>query len=153
MFLFVRFNHSSHAVVYAALVKAFVCFYLVSVLVPDSDQKDTPLSAVDGDLSDQLIEALVIKLLSDWTKTNLSGLLLNESFVQLFAELNHFNLFGRGRKHSLYPELAIVSPVLLGREYFPQNILGMMQIFLLFILFILSALARRIDENRSRIFD
>jgi hypothetical protein len=74
LFFLIGFDDAPHAVVNAAFVQVFIGFDLISVLVSNSDQKETSLSAVDGNLSDDFIETLVIQFLSDRTKANLSGL-------------------------------------------------------------------------------
>jgi hypothetical protein len=76
---------SSHAVAYAALIQVFVSFNLVAILVTNPYQKQASLSAIDCDLPDNLIETLIVKFLSDRTKTYLSGLSLDKPFVQLLA--------------------------------------------------------------------
>ena len=68
-----------------ALIQFFVGFSLILILISDSDQKKSSLTTVDCNLSDNLIETLLIKFLSHRTKAYLSGLSLNQSFIQLFA--------------------------------------------------------------------
>lgn len=58
---------------YTALVQPLVCLYLVPVLVSDPHQEEPSLPAVDGDLPDDFIEALVVELLSDGADANLFG--------------------------------------------------------------------------------
>lgn len=65
----------------AALIQLFVGFGLVLILISDSDQKEASLATVYCDLSDNFIETLFIKFLSDRTKAHLSGLSLDQSFV------------------------------------------------------------------------
>lgn len=81
----VGLNDASHAVAYTALIQVLVGFYLVAILVTNSDQKQAPLSTIDCDLPDNLIETLVVKFLSHRTKAYLSGLPLDKPFVQFFA--------------------------------------------------------------------
>jgi hypothetical protein len=42
--------------------------------ISDSDKKESSFGAIDGDLSDQLIEALGVEFFSDWADTSVSGL-------------------------------------------------------------------------------
>lgn len=114
LFFLIRLDHSAHGMVDAALVQLFVRFGLVAVLVTHPDQQQASLSAIDSDLADDLVEALVVQLLPGWTQADFSGLALNEAFVELLAELDDFDFGGRGGEDSLYPELAVVGPVLLG---------------------------------------
>lgn len=51
----------------ATFIEIFVSFYLIAVLVSDSDQKQTSLPAIYRNLPDNLIKALIIQLLSDRT--------------------------------------------------------------------------------------
>jgi len=74
LFFLIGFDDAPHAVVDAAFVQVFIGFDLVSVLVSNSDQKETSLPAVDGDLSDDFVETLVVEFLSDRTKSDFPGL-------------------------------------------------------------------------------
>lgn len=74
MFFLIGFDDAPHAVVNAAFVQVFIGFDLISVLVSNSDKKETPLPAVDGNLSDDFIETLVVQFLPDRTKANFPGL-------------------------------------------------------------------------------
>lgn len=58
-----------------------------SNLVSDSNQEESSFGAVNGNLSDQLIEALRVELLSNGTDSCLSGLSLLQSLVQLLLEV------------------------------------------------------------------
>ena len=98
----------------AALVQLFVGLGLIPILVTHSYQQKAPLSAIDSDLANHFVEALVVQLLPDWTEADFSGLALNKAFVELLAELDDFDFGGGGGEDSLYPELAVVGPVLLG---------------------------------------
>lgn len=85
LFFLIGFDDAPHAVINAAFVQVFIGFDLISVLVSNSDQKETSLPAVDGNLSDDFIETLVVQFLPDRTKANFPGLFWNQSLVQLFA--------------------------------------------------------------------
>jgi len=50
-------------------------------LIPYSDEKESSFSAVDGDLSDQFIEALGEELFSVWANTGLTGLTALDSGI------------------------------------------------------------------------
>lgn len=59
-----------------ALIQSFISFDLASVLISHSHQKQPSLSTIYGNLPDNLIEALIIKLLSDRTDADLFRLFL-----------------------------------------------------------------------------
>ena len=55
-------------------------------LVPDPEQEQAPLRAVDGALADQLVEALGVQLAPDLADASLTGLALLKLLVQLFLK-------------------------------------------------------------------
>ena len=114
--------------VYAALVQVFIRFCLASVLVPYSHKQKSSLPTINGYLSNGLIEALIVQLLPDWTEANFPGLFLDESLVELLAQLNDLYFCGGSRQDSLHPKLAIISLLLFGRQYGRQNVLSMMSL-------------------------
>lgn len=81
----VRFDNSPHTVVDAAFIQILIRLDLVTILVPDSDQKKPPLPTINRNLPDNLIETLIVQPLSYRTKPHLPGLLLNEALVEFLA--------------------------------------------------------------------
>lgn len=57
-----------------ALVEGFVCADGHVELVPHSHKQDSSLGRIDGDLSDDLVEALLVQLLADGTNARVSAL-------------------------------------------------------------------------------
>ena len=53
-------------------------------LVPDPEEEETSLDAVDGALPDDLVEALRVQLASHLADSRLSGLPLLQFLIQLF---------------------------------------------------------------------
>ena len=135
--------------VYRALVQIFVGFDLVTVLVPDPDEQEASLSAVDGDLTDDFVEALVEEFLTDGTKSYFSSHFVDKFFVEFLVELDDFDLGGRRRENGLDPELSVVGAVLLGRQDLSEDILGVMELLLSF-LFVGSTSSSR-QQHRSRV--
>jgi hypothetical protein len=137
----IRLNHAPHPVVYAAFVQVLVGLCLVLVLVSHPHQQQSPLSTINRYLPDYLVETLLVKLLSHRAKSDLPGLLLDQSFVELFAELDDLYFGGWGGQYGLDPELAVVCLVLLRRQYLGENVLGMMGVGLFFVFVVVPALA------------
>ncbi len=61
----------------AAFVQVLVGLDLVAVLVSDPDQQEPPLSTIDRDLPDNLIETLIVQLFPGRTEAYLPGLAMN----------------------------------------------------------------------------
>ena len=66
-------------------------------------------------------------------------------------QLNNLDLGCRSGENGLNPELSVVSPVLLRRQDFPEDILSMV-LFLLLLPFALSALRSPTNQHRRRVF-
>ena len=62
------------------------------------------------------------------SRTCLSGLSLLETHVQLLLEVNHIEAGRRGRRDMLHPELVALGP-LPGRQYWVQDLVGLLQVF------------------------
>ena len=65
-----------HAVGNGAVVEALKCIQLLAKLVTDSYKQETPLGAIDGDLSDDFVETLLEESLSNRTDADCSGFAL-----------------------------------------------------------------------------
>ncbi len=102
--------------IYAAFIQILIGLDLTTVLISDPHQKKPPLPAIDRNLADNLVKALIKQLLPCRTEPNFSGLSLDESFVELLTELNDLDFGGRRGKDRLDPELTVVSPVLFWRQ-------------------------------------
>lgn len=116
LFFLIGLDDSTHRVINATFVEIFVGFDLVAILVSDSYQKEPSLPAIDCYLSDDLIKTLIIQLLSGWTKSDLSGLSMDESLVKLLTELNDLYFGSWGGKDCLDPKLTVVCSMLFWRE-------------------------------------
>jgi hypothetical protein len=97
-----------------AFIEFLVGFCLMLVLISDPDQKEPSLSAINGDLSDDLIKTLFVQLFSFRAQANLPRLSLNQSLVKLLAELYNLIFGGRCGQYGLDPELAVVGTMLFG---------------------------------------
>jgi hypothetical protein len=116
LFFLIRLDDTAHRVIYAAFIQIFVGLDLTAILVSDPHQKKPSLPAIDGNLADNLVKALIKKLLPGRTEAYFPGLPVDKSFVELLTELNDLDFSGRSGKDRLDPELTVVSPVLFGRE-------------------------------------
>ena len=117
-------SHKSfaHSVCNAAFVERLVCLDSHSNFIAHSDQKESSLGAVNSDLTDKLIEALGIELLTNRTDTSLSGLTGTEPLVELFLEVHYIN-FRAGRcRYVTDPQISCIG-VLPGRKDRVQVIL------------------------------
>jgi hypothetical protein len=74
VFLLLRHECLSHSVGNGALVQGLVSLNSHLNFISYSDKKESSFGAIDGDLSDQLIEALGVEFFSDWADTSVSGL-------------------------------------------------------------------------------
>ena len=75
-FVFLLLSHQgfAHTVSDGALVKSLVSLNSHADFISNTDQQESTLSAVNSDLTDQLIEALGVQLFTDRADTSLSGL-------------------------------------------------------------------------------
>ena len=75
-FIFLLLGHKSfsHSIGNWTLIQGLVSLNSHLNFISNSDEKESSFSTVNGNLSDQLIKALRIKLLSDWTDTCISCL-------------------------------------------------------------------------------
>ena len=85
-----------HAVSDGTVVEALECIKLLTELVSHSDEQETSLSAVDCDLTDDLIEALLEKRFPNGTDSYSSSFTLIQTFVKQLLQKNHIH---RGRRH------------------------------------------------------
>jgi hypothetical protein len=96
LFFLIRLDDTAHRVIYAAFIQIFVGLDLTAILVSDPHQKKPSLPAIDRNLADNFVKALIKKLLSCRTEPHLPGLSLDESFVELLTELNDLDFSGWG---------------------------------------------------------
>ena len=73
----------AHAVGNGTLVEGLVGLDSHLDLVTNTDKKEAPLGAVDGDLTNELVEALSEKLLTEWADAGLSSLSLLDILIKL----------------------------------------------------------------------
>lgn len=115
-----------------ALVEVLIGADLVAVLVADAHQEEAALAAVDGDLPDGFVEALLEELFADGAESYFSGLALQESLFEFFVELYDFYFGGGGGEYGLYPELSVIGAVFFGGEYLAEYVFGVV----LFVFFL-----------------
>lgn len=75
-------------------------------LVLDPRQEKAPLSAVNSDLSNQLVKRLHVQLLPNGTNARFPRLLLLQPLVELLLQEDDVLLRGRCWRHILNPQLA-----------------------------------------------
>ena len=94
--IFTLLSHQSlpHTIGDRGLVQCLVSLDGHLDLVTDTHKEETTLSTVDGDLSDQLIEALSEKLLTEWANASLSCLSLLNGGIELVLEVDNVDLGG-----------------------------------------------------------
>ena len=93
----------SHGMVNGTFVQIFVCFGLISILIPDSDQKKSSLPAVDCYLPDNLVKTLVKQFFPHGAQTNIPGLPADQSFIKFLVQLDDLYFRGRSGEDSLNP--------------------------------------------------
>lgn len=79
-------------------------------------EEQPPLGAVDGDLPDELIEALRIQLLPDGADARLARLPLLQLLVELLLEVDHVQARGRRARNVLHPQLPALRPLAGGKD-------------------------------------
>ena len=84
-------------------------------LIPYSNEKESSFSAVDGDLSDQFIEALGEELFSVRANTGLTGLTSLDSGIKLVLEVDNVDLGGGLGRDVTHPQ-GTAFRVLAGRQ-------------------------------------
>jgi hypothetical protein len=109
--------------------------------------------AIDGYLTDGLVEALIKQLLSNGTKADLPGLSGNQSFLQLLMQLDDFDFCGRSGEDSLHPELPIISAVFLGGQYLSEDVFGVVLLLFFLGLGVVGCFGRAADEDGGGVFD
>jgi hypothetical protein len=121
---------------------------LISILISHSDKQQTALTAIDCDLTDSFIETLVEQLLTHWTQSDLSRLSVQQSFLELFVQLDDLDFGGGSGEYGLHPELPIVCSVFFRREDLSEDVFGVVLFVLLLGLGILVGLGRAADQHR-----
>lgn len=89
--------------------------------VTDSKQKKTSFGLRKGDLSDDLIEALREKLLSNWTNAALTSLSFHEFLIKLFSQSSNINTGSWLVGNILNVVLSVLNP-LSGRKNSVQDV-------------------------------
>lgn len=87
-FSLLRLKLFTHSKSYGTLVESLVSSDRHLEFVSDSKKKDTSLWAVDGDLSNNLIETLRMKFLSNRTDAGLPRLSSQYSFIKQFLQIS-----------------------------------------------------------------
>ena len=108
VFLLLSHQSLAHAVRNGRLVQRLVGLHSHLDLVADSHQQEASLGAVDGDLADELIEALRVQLLANGADASLAGLSSLQGFVEAVLELNNIDAVSRRRRDVTDPESAIL---------------------------------------------
>lgn len=74
MFFGISINNPPHTMINTALIKPLICLDLILVLDSNPYKQESPLPAINGDLPDNLIKALIIEFFPDSTNSHLLGL-------------------------------------------------------------------------------
>ena len=102
-FLLLCHQSLPHSIGNGAFVKSLVSlnghFYFIS----DSDQQEAALSAVDGDLSDKLIEALGVQFFSLGADSCFSSRVGLQSLVKQVLKVDNFHSCGRSWRNVTNP--------------------------------------------------
>ena len=122
----------THTISDGALVKSLIGLDGHFDLITDTDEEETSLSTVDGDLSDKFIEALSEKLLTEGANTSFTRLCSLDGSIELILQIDNVHLGGRLRRDVTHPEGATFS-VLSRRQ-------DRVQVVLISLLFILASL-------------
>mmetsp|Transcript_32039 Transcript_32039/g.38810 ORF Transcript_32039/g.38810 Transcript_32039/m.38810 type:complete len:213 (+) Transcript_32039:532-1170(+) len=99
-----------------ALVQSLVSSDRHTHFVTNTQQQKTPLSAVDSHLTDELVKALSIKLLTHGADTGLTRLTLLKLLIKPFLQVDDIETSCRGARHILNPELSIFGPLARGKN-------------------------------------
>ena len=94
----------AHSVSDRALVKSLISLDGHLDFVTDTHEEEASLSAVDGDLTDQFIEALGEELLTVWADSGLSGLTALDSSIELILKIDNVDLSGGLGRDVTHPE-------------------------------------------------
>jgi len=94
-----------HAISDRALVKGLISLDSHLDFVTNTDQKETSFGAVDGDLTDQLIEALRVEFFANRANAGLSCLALLKLLFELILEVHDVELGGWRREDVFDPKL------------------------------------------------
>lgn len=79
-------------------------------LIPDAQQKQASLGAVDGDLSDEFVEHLRVEFSSHGTNAGLPGLTLLKPAVEFLLQIDDIQAGSGGAGNVLNPQLPIFCP-------------------------------------------
>ena len=104
-FIFLLLGHQSfsHAISDGRFVECLISLNSHFYFVSDSDQEESSFGAVNSDLPDQLVEALGVKLLSDWADAGLSGLSGLKFLVEVVLEVDHIHSGGWSWRNITHP--------------------------------------------------
>lgn len=103
--LLLRHQCFPHAVGDGGLIECLVGLNCHFDLVTDSNQKEAPLGTVNCDLSNKLVEALGVQLLTDWADTSLSRLSRLKFLVEIVLEVDHIHSGGWSWRNITHPQL------------------------------------------------
>ena len=88
----------AHTVGNRTLVQCLVCLNGHLDLVSDAHEEEATLGAVDGDLSDELIEDLREELFTEWADASLASRLFLKSIIEILLQVDHIDLRSRLRR-------------------------------------------------------
>eukprot|EP00438_Fugacium_kawagutii_P032188 Skav209039 [mRNA] locus=scaffold2483:106391:107149:- [translate_table: standard] len=92
------------------LIEALVCTYSHPDFISDTQQQQASLSTNDGDLSDELIKALRVELLTNGANASLTSLSLLQPLVEVLLQIHNIRTCGWCARYVLHPKLILLSP-------------------------------------------
>ena len=106
----------AHTISDGAFIKSLVGLNRHLYLVTDTYQQETTFGALNGDLADQLVEALSVEFLTDGAYAGLAGLACLQTLVQLILEVDNVHSSCRCRGHITDPQLPILCVLTRGQD-------------------------------------
>ena len=109
--IFLLFGHEgfSHSVCNWTFVQSLISLDSHLYFISDSNKKESSLGTVDGNLSNQLIKALRVKLFSNWADTSVSGLSWLKFMVQVILEIDNVHSSSWGWRNIFNPKRSFLS--------------------------------------------
>eukprot|EP00438_Fugacium_kawagutii_P031490 Skav225537 [mRNA] locus=scaffold339:5345:5914:+ [translate_table: standard] len=93
------------------LIEALICANGHPDFISNPQQQQASLSTNDGDLTDELIKALRIELLTDGANASLTSLPLLQPLVEVLLKVHNICTCGWCTRDILHPKLILLSPL------------------------------------------